>query len=130
MLRHSLAAVKGQGGLLHRNMEEKSPPRSVTQISAYCGQLNLEVLVFTTLKVTWSSETPRNVSPGDILASVLVLTSVHRILHQQCHDWLFLELSRVLWVSLRLCVVTAGISTSSRRTGCDRCELLPIHSEW
>ena len=76
-----MAAVKGQGGLFHGNMEEKSPRRSASQISTYRGQPSLEVLVFTTLKATWSSETPRNVSPGDILASVPVLTSVHLILH-------------------------------------------------
>lgn len=93
-----MAAVTGQGGLFHRNTQ-KSPPRSASQISAYRGQPSLQVLVFTTLKMTWSLETPGNVSPGDILASVPALTSVHLILHRQCHDRLFLEPSRGLWAS-------------------------------
>lgn len=58
LLRHLLAAVEGQGRLFHGNMEEKSPPRSARQISAYRGQPSLEVLVFTALKVTWSSAPP------------------------------------------------------------------------
>lgn len=77
-----MAAVEGQGRLFHGNMEEKSPPRSARQISAYRGQPSLEVLVFTALKVTWSLDPPcRNVSPGEVLAFVPVLTSVHLILH-------------------------------------------------
>lgn len=110
LLRHLLAAVKG--GFFHGHIGENSPPRSVSQISSYCGQPSLEVLVFTTLKVTWSSETPRNASPGDILASVPVFTTTHPILHWQCHDWLFLEPSWLLWVSWDS-VATAGFSTSS-----------------
>jgi len=111
-----LAAVKGRGGVFHRNTEEKTPPKLASPISAYRGQPILEILIFATLKVTWNSETPRNVSPGDILASVPVLTSVHLILHWQCHDQLLLEPSQVLWASARLCVVTAGFRTSSHRT--------------
>lgn len=127
--RHSLAAAKGQGILFCGNMEEKGPPGSASQISTSCGQLSLEVLVFTALKVSWSSEIPRSPSTGGILASVPVLTSVHHILHRQCHDPLFLEPSGVLWAWARLCVVTAGVSTSSHGTGCDHWELLPVHPE-
>lgn len=74
-LNYLLAAVKAWGGLFHGNTELKGPLGSASQISACRGQPRLQVLVFTTLKVTWSSEIPRNVSPGDILASVPVLTS-------------------------------------------------------